>query len=131
MTVRLPVMKKMDDAAREGRLALQRCTSCGTVQYPPRELCVRCLDDTLAWETMDAAPGKMLAAVMLHHSHEPAMRPHMPKWIGLVRLAEAAVAVCFVHPDCEPGTDVRITAGLDEQGRAVLTASPEQEAEHG
>src|SRR3954463_11373818 len=37
-------------AAALGRFELQQCRDCGTVQYPPREACQRCLSVKLAWK---------------------------------------------------------------------------------
>jgi uncharacterized protein len=37
------------DAAREGRLVVQRCAGCGRHQFYPRAFCVSCLADSLEW----------------------------------------------------------------------------------
>ncbi len=38
------------DAAREGRLLIQRCTLCGAAQHYPRPFCVQCWSDQIGWE---------------------------------------------------------------------------------
>ncbi len=48
-------------------LALQHCRDCGSVQYPPRELCRQCLGDSLVWRSTPGS-GRMLSRVELHHS---------------------------------------------------------------
>ena len=63
-------MQQMSAHAAEGRLALQQCTGCGTVQYPPRELCSACLADALEWRATDGEAGEVLATTLLHHSHD-------------------------------------------------------------
>ncbi|MFL6661713.1 MAG: zinc ribbon domain-containing protein, partial [Rhizobacter sp.] len=40
----------MTAAAAEGRFELQTCKDCGTVQYPPREACHKCLSPRLQWK---------------------------------------------------------------------------------
>jgi uncharacterized OB-fold protein len=79
-------MRGMIESATHGKLALQRCTACGTMQYPPRELCANCLADTLEWRVSDDAPGEVMANTVLHHSHEPAFGAMLPMRVGLVRL---------------------------------------------
>ncbi len=121
---RAAAMQKMDEAAAIGRLALQYCVPCGATQYPPRELCHVCLSAELDWAVAEDAGGEVLAATILHHSHEPAMRPRLPLRIGLVRLDAGPSAVCFI-PTAPPGARVRLRAALDEQGRAIMTAKAE------
>ena len=113
----------MAESATHGKLALQRCTACGTVQYPPRELCVACLADTLEWRVTDDACGEVLASTVLHHSHESAFCVMLPMRVGLVRLDAGPTAVCFLAEGCSAGMRVSVTARLDGEGRAVLSAS--------
>ncbi|MFT6288161.1 MAG: putative OB-fold protein [Alcanivorax sp.] len=47
-------------------LNLQHCTSCGQVQYPPRELCSACLGD-LIWRPT-SGNGAITSRLDLHHS---------------------------------------------------------------
>jgi uncharacterized OB-fold protein len=108
-------------------MQLQRCTSCGRAQYPPRELCAFCLADTLQWET-HAGSGHVLAATELHHSHEPSFRARLPLRTGLVQLVAGPIVVCFLSDGCEPGTPVSIAASIDA-GRTVLSATSEITAE--
>lgn len=109
--------------AAERRLALQRCTSCGCVQYPPRELCCACLGDTLEWRVTDAEPGEVLAHTVLHHSHEPSFGAMLPMRVALVRLDAGPTAVCFLAEDCSAGMHVIVTACLDNDGRTILFAT--------
>jgi uncharacterized OB-fold protein len=115
------MMRKMQDAASNGCIALQTCLACGTLQYPPRELCRVCLSDNFAWRTEPSVEGKILATTQIHHSNEAAFRPRLPLRIGLVQLSPGATALCFV-PHAEPGASVQIRASLDPEGRAILTA---------
>ncbi|MBT7906303.1 MAG: short-chain dehydrogenase, partial [Marinovum sp.] len=47
-------------AAAEGRFALQSCTECGLIQYPPRDACSGCLCTDLLWQ--DTPRGGRLIA---------------------------------------------------------------------
>ena len=48
-------------AAALGRFELQVCAECGTVQYPPREVCHRCLSGALRWREQNGL-GELLSA---------------------------------------------------------------------
>jgi uncharacterized OB-fold protein len=108
-------------------MQLQRCTSCGRAQYPPRELCAFCLAGTLRWESYTGA-GRVLAVTDLYHSHEPSFRTHLPLRIGLVQLAAGPIVVCFLGDGCGPGTPVHI-ASTDAAGRTVLSATSDATGE--
>jgi uncharacterized OB-fold protein len=109
--------------AAGGRLALQRCTACGNIQYPSRELCGVCLADALEWRVTDDEPAEVLASMVLHHSHDPAFNGKLPIHVGLIRFDAGPTAVCFLTEACSAGTRVRVTAQLDGMGRAVLSAA--------
>jgi len=117
-------MAEMAAAARQGKLALQRCTACGAVQYPPRELCWSCLADAMEWRVSDQEAGELLATTTLHHSHDMQFRARPPLRVGLVRLDAGPTAVCFLAGDCVVGVRVVVVAALDTDGRAVLSAMP-------
>lgn len=120
-------MQEMAEHAKAGRVALQRCTACEAVQYPPRELCGLCLADALAWRVSDSELGEVLAMTCLHHSHDPRFRARLPLRVGLVRLEAGPTAVCFLDEGCAAGSHVAVSARADDAGRAVLTASPDVE----
>jgi uncharacterized OB-fold protein len=124
---RARIMAEMDRAAASGQIALQRCTVCDAVQYPPREVCAACLGDALEWRIAPFAQGAVLARTVLHHSFDASFRDALPLNVGLVRIEGGPVAVAFLAAGCQGGDAVRVTAGLDASGRAVLRAA----AEHG
>ena len=120
-------MAEMASRAGNGELALQRCTACGAVQYPPRELCGSCLEDALEWRISDREPGKVLATTMLHHSHDTQFRSRLPLRIGLVRLDAGPTVVCFLAEGCRTGTRAVVAAETDDAGRPILRATSGQE----
>ena len=101
---------------------LQRCKSCGTVQYPPRELCVACLSDFLQWLDATTQAGVVLATTTLHHSHDAAFRASLPLQVALVHLDAGPTAVCFLTGSPTLGSRVHITAQRDTTGRLILSA---------
>ena len=113
--------------AAEGRFSLQRCESCGQVQYPPADNCRACLSGELLWTPMSGR-GELLAHTTLHHSNDPFYRERLPWRLGLTRLEEGPVVVAHLHRDCpQPPAAVRVTAKLDKAGRGVLVALPADE----
>jgi uncharacterized protein len=116
-------MQQMSAHAAQGRLALQRCTGCGTVQYPPRELCFACLADALEWRATDVEAGEVMATTLLHHSHRAAFGARLPLRVGLVRLDAGPVTVCILAEGCTAATRVQVTASCDDNV-TVLTATP-------
>ena len=73
-------------AAAEGRFELQACEDCGTVQYPPREACHRCLSPRLQWRSAERRGASCSASTTLHHSNDLFFRERLPWRLGLVHL---------------------------------------------
>jgi len=110
-----------------GRLELQVCRDCGTVQYPPREACRVCLSQRLDWRAQDGG-GELVSDTLLRHSNELFYRERMPWRLGLVKLDCGPVIVAHLHADCAPApARVRVSANLDRAGQAALVAIPEKD----
>jgi NAD(P)-dependent dehydrogenase (short-subunit alcohol dehydrogenase family)/uncharacterized OB-fold protein len=114
-------------AAARGRLELQTCRDCGTVQYPSREACRVCLSQRLEWKFQNGT-GELLSETILHHSNELFYRERMPWRLGIVRLDCGPVVVAHLHGDCvRPPSRVRVHANIDRAGQAALVAIPEKD----
>lgn len=113
-------------AAAEGRLELQTCRQCSTVQYPAREICVNCLSDQLEWKPQDGA-GELIAETTLRHSMEVYYLQRMPWRLGIVKLDSGPSIVCHVHGDVPAApARIKLAARLDKAGQGVLVAFPEK-----
>ena len=111
-------------AAALGHFELQQCRDCGTVQYPPREACQKCLSILLDWKPQ-RAEGELLAQTVLHHSNDLFFRERLPWRLGLVKLECGPTVVAHLH---EAATQrVRVRAMLDRAGQAVIVALPDKE----
>jgi len=109
-------------AAAAGRFELQECDACGTVQYPPREACCRCLSERLTWKVQSGA-GDLLAKTVLHHSHDPYFVARLPWYVGLVRLDCGVSVVVHLSADVpKPPARVWVGAHLDSGGAGALIA---------
>jgi len=111
-------------AAALGRFELQQCRDCGTVQYPPREACQKCLSVLLDWKAQPPG-GELLAQTVLHHSNDLFFRERLPWRLGLIKLDCGPTVVAHLHDSV--AKRVRVRAMLDRAGQAVIAALPEKE----
>ena len=102
------------DGVRDGRLLLQRCTSCGALRHPPGPMCPEC--QSLAWEAVEASGrGTVHSWVVSRHPTEPDAEARTVVLVDLeegVRLVsnlvggpavnDAPVEVCFMTVDGVP-----------------------------
>ncbi len=117
-------------AAAEGRLELQTCEDCGSVQYPPREACARCLSARLRWRAQ-AGTGQLIAVTTLHHSNDLFFRERLPWRLGLVKLDAGPSLVVHLHGEVGAApAPVTVGARLDRAGQAVLIAFPSEGSPH-
>ena len=71
-----------------GALALQACTRCAAVQFPPEEACRSCGAFELG-ERASAGRGRVESVAVVHHAVHPALRPYVPYAVVLVSLDDA------------------------------------------
>jgi NAD(P)-dependent dehydrogenase (short-subunit alcohol dehydrogenase family)/uncharacterized OB-fold protein len=115
-------------AAARGRVELQACEDCGSVQYPPREICRSCLSHRLVWRAQDGR-GELTADTVLRTAQELFFRERAPWRVGTVRLDTGVNVVAFVHERVGAAPcRVRLTTALDRAGQGVLVALPEHAA---
>ncbi|WP_445289369.1 SDR family NAD(P)-dependent oxidoreductase [Variovorax atrisoli] len=121
-------------AALSDHLELQVCEECGTVQYPPRDACGKCLSPELEWRKQSPC-GELLSVATLHHSNHLYFRERLPWRIGVVRLDSGATVIAFLTDSVAPPTGlagsertrVQVLLRLDRAGQAVLVAQPIEE----
>jgi uncharacterized OB-fold protein len=71
-----------------GRVAVQECSACGTLQHPPEEVCAAC--GSTAFGTRDLAPtGTVYSYTIIHHAANCALSPSIPYAVVLVAVDEA------------------------------------------
>ena len=92
-TLPLRALPEPDNASRhywqsaaEGRLVIQRCTSCGVHQFYPRAMCVSCGGDT---EWVEASGrGTLHTFTIIRQNRSPAFAALSPYAVGIVELDE-------------------------------------------
>src|SRR5215468_11195299 len=113
-------------AAAEGRFQLQVCSECGTVVYPPRDACPRCLSPRLAFQDV-ANGGTLLAETTIRTSTDVYFRERMPWRIGTVVLDCGPAIVAHLHGDLREGERARLQLKLDKSGQAIAIALPAED----
>jgi uncharacterized OB-fold protein len=70
-----------------GRLALQECAACTTVQHPPEEVCHACQGTDFGVREV-AGRGIVYSFVIVHHAANPSLTDRVPYAVILVSLEE-------------------------------------------
>ena len=96
------------DALADGRLTTTRCAACGTIGFPPRNLCRGCWSRDLRWTTLSA--GGTLYSFTRVHVVPGAFRADAPYAIGLVDLDDGPRLMCRLVGEVGPGDLDRRTA---------------------
>ena len=74
-------------AARQGRLEIQRCKGCRHWIHAPALACPQCGSEELAFEPVSGR-GTLYSWTVLHHSPGPGFADMLPLIVGIVELAE-------------------------------------------
>ena len=105
------------EAARAGRLLVQRCSACNHTQFYPRAFCTNCLSNKTGW--VDASGlGSIYSYTVCRIAASPAFESRLPLTVAMIDLDEgvrmlanivdsdvdridvgARVAVCFERID--------------------------------
>ena len=121
------------DAAREGRLRIQRCQSCGYYNHPPRALCDRCLSSGLHFEDVSGR-GSVWSYTVMHQKSVAGFEESVPYLTALVELEEQELLLLVTNlPGIAPaevriGQRVRLTFEQMQDGTALPQFVPEESA---
>lgn len=98
------------DAVDEGKVLIQRCSSCQTLRHPPRPMCGHC--QSMEWDSIESdLDGEILSFTELHHPKVPGYQ--YPLVCAVIRLGEGTNIVSNIV-GCEP-SDVHI--GMQVKGK--------------
>lgn len=107
-------------------LLLQTCFECGTVQYPARAVCRRCLSDHLADVTQPSG-GTLLAKALIRVSIGELWSAQLPVAAGTVLMDAGVQAIVLLEGDVSPGTRTTIQWREDKRHGRLLVAKPLEE----
>lgn len=89
------------DAAREGRLVVQECRTCGQAWHPPLPRCPRCHCADLGWRPV-SGNGTVYTYTVVRHPTHFAFADKIPYVLALVELTEGPRLVTALR-GIEPG----------------------------
>ncbi len=88
-------------AARDGRLALQRCDACGQWVHYPSAVCDRCMSTELSWQDT-AGRGTVESFSTVYRGFAAEFEQDLPYTVALVRLDEGVNLLTWlvgIEPD--------------------------------
>ena len=74
-------------AATSGELAVQRCSACGYLRWPPSPLCPECQSDDAAWVGLKPI-GTLWSYATYYRAFSSTVSDQIPYSVGLVELDE-------------------------------------------
>jgi uncharacterized OB-fold protein len=96
-----PVAGPFWQAAREGRLAMQRCDSCDALRWPPLVGCPECRSRDTTWA--DVAPsGTIWSFVVYHRAFQAELKAEIPYTVVMVELDDGPYIVGRLIPGDKP-----------------------------
>ena len=85
-------------AARERRLVVQRCDSCGTLRHYPQPMCANCHSMDWSWTELSGR-GTVYTFTVTHQVFHPAWAGHVPYAVATIELDEGVRLVSDLPPE--------------------------------
>ena len=95
------------EAAKAGRLELQRCQSCKSFQHPPYATCVKCVSVDLKFEPV-RGQGAIYAYTIMYHTGDKRFASAVPYASIIVELDEAPGAFMAGNLLGVPHTEAKV-----------------------
>jgi uncharacterized protein len=87
----LPVVdgdnKAFWSAARDGKLRMQKCTTCSHIRYPISAVCPQCLSQAHDWCDLSGR-GTVFSTIVFHQVYHQAFAGDVPYNVSLIQLEE-------------------------------------------
>jgi uncharacterized OB-fold protein len=109
------------DAARERRLVIRKCNSCGQLHFMPRHLCPTCWSDQLEW--VDAAGGGSVHSfTIIRRASDPAFAPRVPYAVALIDLDEGPRMMANIIGSDALGVKIgdRVQVAFEDRGGGAM-----------
>jgi uncharacterized OB-fold protein len=109
-----PLTAPFWDAARRGRLVIQRCRDCGELRWPPLVGCPECRSRDTTWDEV-APSGTIWSFVVYHRAFTTELKREIPYAVVMVELDEGPYLVGrFTGAGRSPAVGDRVTAEFTE-----------------
>ena len=100
------------EAARAGRLRIQKCRGCGAWQWGPEWICHRCHSFDLVWADVEGK-GRIYSYQRPHHAVHSALNGHGPYIVVLVELPHADNVRMVGNLLGDPRQEVKLGAAVE------------------
>jgi uncharacterized protein len=87
-----PLTAPFWDAARRGRLVIQRCNACGELRWPPLAGCPECRGRDSTWDEVNPA-GAIWSFVVYHRAFTAELKDEIPYTVAMVHLDDGPYLV--------------------------------------
>ena len=84
------------DSAREHKVKIQRCDSCGKFRFPPSPSCYYCGQIGATWKLIEGI-GTVYSWIVIHHPVDKRLANEVPFIVALVEIAEGPRIVGRMH----------------------------------
>jgi uncharacterized OB-fold protein len=102
------------DAARKGRLVIQRCQACGELRWPPLVGCPECHGRVATWDEVRPT-GTIWSFVVYHRAFAAELKDEIPYTVAMVHLDDGPYLVGrFEDADSPPVIGDQVTAVFTE-----------------
>jgi uncharacterized OB-fold protein len=128
-----PLTAPFWEAARRGRLVIQRCGDCGALRWPPLAGCPECRSREATWDEVDPQ-GTIWSFVVYHRGFAAELKDQIPYTVVMVQLDAGPYLVGrLIEDGRKPVIGARVTAGFAEidgvpsvRWRATRSTDPEK-----
>jgi uncharacterized OB-fold protein len=93
------------EAAKDGKLLIQSCPSCGRKQFYPRKICIHCGSSDVEW-LQASGRGAVHTFTVIHQQGMPGWREEVPYVSAIIDLDEGVRMTANIV-ECAPA-DVRV-----------------------
>lgn len=81
------VSRPFFEGAKQHRLMIQKCRTCGNYLPPARQRCYICLNTDIEWVEA-SGKGKVYSYALMYQKYHPGFEPEIPYNIAIVQLEE-------------------------------------------
>jgi uncharacterized OB-fold protein len=121
-----PLTEPYWEAARQGKVALQRCSSCDNVWHPPQPICPNCRSKNYIWFN-SAGFGVVYSHTTVRHAVHAAVKESVPYIVCLIELDEGPRVISNLIVPIEQATSgarVEMRLGPTPGGPELPVAYP-------
>jgi len=113
----------------QGEIRVQRCSQCGTHQYPPETFCYECGAQDVSWVPVKGE-GTLYSFIVVHQLYHKAFKAFLPYTVAIVQMDEGPrmlSAMLGLKRPVRIGERVKPCIRKADDGKAFLTYVPVEE----